>query len=146
MKATAAAKSPSNTDSRDVVVPNDIVARDPIIAPYRAFTDEECASSHPRDFSKVNIEAIMVFSDSCDYATDMQIMMDSLRSENGHRKTVAEDPVSQRIPIYFSQGDLLCPSEYPIPRMSQGAFRIGLEATYKVLAGVDLERVMASRS
>ena len=73
----------------------------------------------------------MVFSDSRGYATDMQIIMDLLRSENGRLKIVAKDPISQRISIYFSQGDLLCPTEHPISRMSQDAFRIGLEATYK---------------
>jgi HAD superfamily hydrolase (TIGR01456 family) len=127
---------------QDIVVPNDIIAWDPTIAPYRVFTDEERATSRPRDFSKINIDAIMVFSDSRDYATDMQIIMDLLRSENGVFGTVAKDPVSQRIPIYFSQGDLLCPTEHPFPRMSQGAFRIGLEAMYKALTGVDLERVV----
>ncbi|KAL2255090.1 hypothetical protein VTK26DRAFT_4152 [Humicola hyalothermophila] len=127
---------------RDVVVPNDIVAWDPSIAPYRVFTDEERATSRPRDFSKTNIEAILVFSDSRDYATDMQIIVDLLRSEDGRLGTVAADPVSRRIPIYFSQGDLLCPTEHPVPRMSQGAFRIGLEAMYKALTGVELERVV----
>lgn len=126
----------------DIIVPNDIVAWDPSIAPYRVFTEEERATSRPRNFSKVNIEAIMVFSDSRDYATDMQIIIDLLRSENGRLGTVAKDPVSQRIPIYFSQGDFLCPTEHPVPRMSQGAFRIGLEAMYKALTGVDLERVV----
>ncbi|KAI1075647.1 HAD-like domain-containing protein [Whalleya microplaca] len=127
---------------KDIVVPNDIVASDASIAPYRVFTEEERASSRPRDFTKVNIEAILVFSDSRDYATDMQIIMDLLQSENGRLGTMAKDPVSQRIPIYFSQGDLLCPTEHWTPRMSQGAFRIGLEAMYKALTGVDLERVV----
>ncbi|KAL1301704.1 hypothetical protein AAFC00_005913 [Neodothiora populina] len=127
---------------KDIVVPNDIVAWDPTIAPYRVFTDEERATSNPRDFSKTRIEAIMVFSDSRDYATDMQIIMDLLRSENGLLHTMAKDPVSQRIPIYFSQGDMLCPTEHPYPRMSQGTFRIGLEAMYKALTGEDLERVV----
>lgn len=127
---------------QDIVVPNDIIAWDPTIAPYRVFTEEERKTSRPRDFSKTNIEAIMVFSDSRDYATDMQIIMDLLRSENGRLGTMAKDPVSQRIPIYFSQGDMLCPTEHPFPRMSQGAFRIGLEAMYKSLTGVELERVV----
>lgn len=126
----------------DIVVPNDIIAWDPTIAPYRVFTDEERKTSRPRDFSKTNIDAIMVFSDSRDYATDMQIIIDLLRSENGRFGTMAKDPVSQRIPIYFSQGDMLCPTEHPFPRMSQGAFRIGLEAMYKSLTGVELERVV----
>ncbi|KAK3934054.1 phosphatidyl synthase [Diplogelasinospora grovesii] len=127
---------------KDIIVPNDIVAWDPSIAPYRVFTEEEKATSRPRDFARCNIDAIMVFSDSRDYATDMQIIVDLLRSENGRLGTLAKDPVSQRIPIYFSQGDMLCPTEHPIPRMSQGAFRIGLEAMYKALTGVDLERVV----
>ncbi|KAH8682630.1 HAD-like domain-containing protein [Xylariales sp. PMI_506] len=127
---------------KDIVVPNDIVAWDESIAPYRQFTAEERATSRPRDFSKTRIEAIMVFSDSRDYATDMQIIMDLLRSENGLLGTMAKDPVSQRIPIYFSQGDMLCPTEHWTPRMSQGTFRIGLEAMYRALTGVDLERVV----
>ncbi|KAI1121948.1 HAD-superfamily hydrolase [Nemania abortiva] len=127
---------------KDVVVPNDIVAWDPTIAPYREFTEYEKAMSRPRDFSKCNIEAILVFSDSRDYATDIQIIMDLLLSENGRLKTRAKDPVSQRIPIYFSQGDVLCPTEHWSPRMSQGAFRIGLEAMYRSMTGVDLERVV----
>ncbi|TKA71215.1 hypothetical protein B0A49_03988 [Cryomyces minteri] len=127
---------------KNIVVPNDIIAWDPTIAPYRVFTPEERATSRPRDFAKTNIGAIMVFSDSRDYATDMHIIMDLLRSENGRLGTVAKDPESQRIPIYFSQGDMLCPTEHPVPRMSQGAFRIGLEAMYKALTGVELERVV----
>jgi len=127
---------------RNIIVPNDIVAWDPTIAPYRVFTEEERATSRPRDFTKICIEAIMVFSDSRDYATDMQIIKDVLRAKNGRLGTVAEDPVAERVPIYFSQGDLLCPTEHPTPRMSQGAFRIGLEAMYKALTGADLERVV----
>ncbi|KAI0188399.1 HAD-superfamily hydrolase [Astrocystis sublimbata] len=127
---------------KDVVVPNDIVAWDPTIAPYREFTEYEKAMSRPRDFSKCNINAILVFSDSRDYATDIQIIMDLLLSVNGRLKTKAIDPVAQRIPIYFSQGDVLCPTEHWTPRMSQGAFRIGLEAMYRSMTGVDLERVV----
>jgi HAD superfamily hydrolase (TIGR01456 family) len=127
---------------RNIVVPNDIVAWDPTVAPYRVFTDEERATSRPRDYTKIKIEAILVFSDSRDYATDMQIIMDLLRSKEGRLGTVADDPISERIPIYFSQGDLLCPTEHRTPRMSQGAFRIGLEAMYKALTGCDLERVV----
>jgi HAD superfamily hydrolase (TIGR01456 family) len=127
---------------KDVVVPNDIVAWDETIAPYRVFGPWERASARPRDFSSMNINAILVFSDSRDYATDMQIIIDLLRSENGRYGTIAKDPVSQRIPIYFSQGDLLCPTEHPIPRMSQGTFRIALEAMYKALTGVELERTI----
>jgi len=42
----------------------------------------------------------------------------------------------------FLPGIPLCPTEHPIPRMSQSAFHIGLEAMYKALTSVDLERVV----
>ena len=128
---------------KDIVVPNDIVAAQPTLSPLKEFfTAEQRATSKPRDFSKVKINAILVFSDSRDYATDLQIIMDLLQSEDGVLGTRAKDPVSRRIPIYFSQGDLLCPTEHPQPRMSQGTFRIALEAIYKSITGVELERVV----
>jgi HAD superfamily hydrolase (TIGR01456 family) len=128
---------------KNIIVPNDIVASQPTLSPLKEFfTAEQRATSTPRDFSKVKINAILVFSDSRDYATDLQIIMDLLQSEDGVLGTRAKDPTSQRIPIYFSQGDLLCPTEHPIPRMSQGTFRIALEAIYKAITGVELERVV----
>ncbi|CAG8957655.1 hypothetical protein HYFRA_00010522 [Hymenoscyphus fraxineus] len=128
---------------KDIVVPNDIYAANETIAPLREhFTAEQRATSSPRDFSKVRINAILVFSDSRDYATDLQIIIDLLLSEDGVLGTKAKDPTKNQIPIYFSQGDLLCPTEHPIPRMSQGTFRIALEAIYKALTGKELERVV----
>ncbi|KKY28300.1 putative phosphatidyl synthase [Phaeomoniella chlamydospora] len=127
---------------KDVVIPHDIMAWDPTIPPFTKLTPEQVAAARPRDFSKCNIDAILVFSDSRDYSSDLQIIMDLLRSENGRFHTVAKDPVSQRIPIYFSQGDLLCPTEHFQPRHSQGTFRIALEAMYKALTGVELDRVV----
>ena len=113
------------------------------ISPLKEFfTDEQRATSTPQDFSKVKIDAILVFSDSRDYATDLQIIMDLLQSQDGVLGTRAKDPVANRIPIYFSQGDLLCPTEHPTPRMSQGTFRIALEAIYKSITGIELERVV----
>jgi HAD superfamily hydrolase (TIGR01456 family) len=132
-----------NYGFKEIIVPNDIVASQSTISPLKEiFTAEQRATSTPRDFSKVKINAILVFSDSRDYATDLQIIMDLLQSEDGVLGTRAKDPTSQRIPIYFSQGDLLCPTEHPIPRMSQGTFRIALEAIYKAVTGAELERVV----
>ncbi|KAG0649625.1 putative CDP-alcohol phosphatidyltransferase class-I family [Hyphodiscus hymeniophilus] len=128
---------------KDIIVPNDIVAAQSTLSPLKEFfTAEQRATSNPRDFSKVKINAILVFSDSRDYATDLQIIMDLLQSEDGVLGTRAKDPTSQHIPIYFSQGDLLCPTEHPQPRMSQGTFRIALEAIFKAITGNELERVV----
>lgn len=126
----------------DIIVPHDIVAWDPTISPFKKLSPSELAAANPRDFSKININAILVFSSSRDYATDLQIIVDLLRSSHGRLGTVASDPVAERIPIYFSQGDLIFPNGHFQPRMSQGAFRIGLEAMYKSLTGLELERVV----
>jgi HAD superfamily hydrolase (TIGR01456 family) len=128
---------------KNIIVPNDIVASVPYISPLKEFwTEEQKATSIVQDFSKVKIDAILVFSDSRDYATDIQIIIDLLLSDGGVLGTVAKDPLANRIPIYFSQGDVLCPTEYPQPRLSQGTFRIALEAIYKSLTGQELERVV----
>lgn len=128
---------------KNIIVPNDIFAAQSTISPLREFfTAEQRATSTPKDFSKININAILVFSDSRDYATDLQIIMDLLTSQDGVLGTRAKDQSKQAIPIYFSQGDLLCPTEHPIPRMSQGTFRIALEAIYKAVTGSELERVV----
>ncbi|CAI7568877.1 unnamed protein product [Penicillium glandicola] len=94
-------------------------------------------------FKTVKFDAIMVFADSRDYQTDFQVIMDLLLAEDGKLLTKAKDPVATRIPIYFSQGDLLMPTDHKgLPRLTQGAFRISVEAQYKTLTGVDLERVV----
>lgn len=126
----------------NVIVPHDIVAWDATILPFKKLTSAERAAANPQDFSKINIDAILVFSSSRDYGTDLQIIMDLLRSSNGRLGTIAADPAAERIPIYFSQGDLVFPTEHFQPRMSQGTFRIGLEAIYKSVTGVELERVV----
>lgn len=132
-----------NYGFKNVVHPKDILAWDPTVSPWRAFTPEERAQARPRDFSKVKFDAILIFADSRDYATDMQLIIDLLLAENGQFLTRAKDPVSSRIPIYFSQGDLVFPTDHKGPaRLTQGAFRIGCEAMYKSLTGVDLERVV----
>jgi len=68
-----------NYGFKNIIVPNDIVASQSTISPLKEFfTAEQRATSTPRDFSKVKINAILVFSDSRDYATDLQIIMDLL--------------------------------------------------------------------
>ena len=132
-----------NYGFRNVVVPKDILAWDPSISPWRHFTEEEKREARPRDFSKMNFDAVLVFADSRDYATDTQIIMDLLMSVDGRLGTRSEDPVATQLPIYFSQGDMVMPTEYKGGvRLTQGAFRIGIEAQWKALTGGELERVV----
>lgn len=128
---------------RNVVVPKDIVAWDPSISPWRHFTEEERKEARPQDFDRVNFDAVLVFADSRDYATDMQIIMDLLTSVDGRLGTRSKDPIETQLPIYFSHGDLIMPTEHKLgPRLTQGAFRIALEAQWKAITGGELERVV----
>ncbi|KAJ5579525.1 HAD-superfamily hydrolase [Penicillium hispanicum] len=127
---------------KNVYHPKDILAWDPTISPCRTFTEEEREQARLEDFSQIKFDAILVFAESRDQMTDFQVIIDLLLSENGQLLTRAKDH-SSHIPIYFSQGDLVCPTEHKgPPRLNLGAFRISLEAQYKALTGKDLERVV----
>lgn len=128
---------------RNIVIPQDIIAWDPTISPYgRPLTEEDMKKVRIQDFDRVNFDAILQFTDSRDYATEMQLIIDLLLSENGRLRTRAKDPTANQIPIYFSHGDLLFQVAHKLPRLTQGAFRVGIEAMYKSLTGGDLERVV----
>jgi HAD superfamily hydrolase (TIGR01456 family) len=132
-----------NYGFKNVVHPKDVLAWDSTVSPWGFFTEADRLEAKPRDFSKIKFDAILFFADSRDYATDFQLIMDLLLSENGQFKTRAKDFTSGRIPIYFSQGDLVFPTDHKgPPRLTQGAFRISLEAQYKAITGVELERVV----
>jgi HAD superfamily hydrolase (TIGR01456 family) len=138
-----ARQAAENYGFRNVAVPKDILAWDPSISPWRHFTEEERKGARPQDFDRVNFDAILVFADSRDYATDMQIILDLLQSENGRLGTKSKDPVATQLPIYFSHGDMVMPTEHKgLPRLTQGAFRIAIEAQWKALTGGNLERTV----
>lgn len=127
----------------NVVLPMDILAWDPNISPWKTWTEKEKKMARPQDFDRVKFDAVLVFADSRDYATDMQLIIDLVMSDNGKIGTRSPNPLESQLPIYFSHGDLVMPTEYKGPvRMTQGAFRIGVEAMFKALTGGDLERVV----
>lgn len=132
-----------NYGFKNVVHPKDILAWDPTVSPWAVFTEQDRAEAKPRDFSKIKFDAVLVFADSRDYQTDFQLIIDLLLADDGKMLTRSEDPVANRIPIYFSQGDLVFPTDHKGPtRLTQGAFRISVEAQYKALTGQELERVV----
>ncbi|KAL4908273.1 hypothetical protein BDW74DRAFT_99113 [Aspergillus multicolor] len=132
-----------NYGFKNVVLPKDIQAWDPTVSPWSTLSEQDRAEAKPRDFSKIKFDAILVFADSRDYQTDFQVIIDLLLSEDGRLLTRAKDLTQGRIPIYFSQGDLIMPTDHKGPtRLTQGLYRISIEAQYKALTGLDLERVV----
>ncbi|GAB5360257.1 hypothetical protein AAMO2058_000612200 [Amorphochlora amoebiformis] len=75
-----------------------------------------------------DFKAILVFTDPSDFFESLQIITDLLLSS---RPGEVEYEKNHRIPIVFSNPDLLWKSQFKFPRFGQGAFRLSLEACYK---------------
>mmetsp|Transcript_14288 Transcript_14288/g.28825 ORF Transcript_14288/g.28825 Transcript_14288/m.28825 type:complete len:457 (-) Transcript_14288:193-1563(-) len=75
-----------------------------------------------------NFQAILVFTDPGDFFEAIQVLTDVLLSS---RPGEVEYEKNHRIPIVFSNPDLLWKTQYAHPRFGQGAFRLSLEACYK---------------
>lgn len=122
---------------RDVVTPGDIIAWKPDCVPFRTLTEEELKSCRPRDFTKVDIQAILVFADSRDWACDQQIIIELLTSVNGRMGTVSKTS-QEGPPLYYSHGDVVWATSYDLPRFGMGALRKCIETLYTESTGKDL--------
>lgn len=119
-----------------VVHPMDILAANRDISPFSSVTDsylKKVAQTH-ESLTETPFDAIMIFSDPKDWATDIQVISDLLNSDGGRlgtlRKYKSETP---SIPIYFSNDDLLWANRYHLNRFGQGAFRIIINSLYSAL-------------
>jgi len=75
-----------------------------------------------------NFKAVFVFTDPSDFFEALQIITDVLLSS---RPGIVEYEPMHRIPLVFSNPDLLWKTQHPFPRFGQGAFRLSFEACYK---------------
>lgn len=122
---------------KDVVLPMDIVRHTPSIAPHHRYSEEQLERmARPElDLSK-KFDAILVFNDPRDMATDLQIVLDLLNSDNGvigTRRSLDQWGEKPSVPIVFSNNDFEWANNYPLPRFGQGAFRMVVERIYKEL-------------
>ena len=75
---------------KDVITPGDIIIDNADTTPFRKLTEEEYKNSRVRNFAEVEIEAIFVFADSRDWASDQQIILNLLMSKRGRLDTRSE--------------------------------------------------------
>ncbi|KAK6507265.1 hypothetical protein TWF481_005713 [Arthrobotrys musiformis] len=127
-----------NYGFKDVVTPGDLIKWKPSVCPFRKLTDEEYKNSKERDFTNVNIEAIFVFADSRDWASDAQIILELLMSKNGRMGTVSESH-TEGPPIFFAHNDVVWSTAYDLTRYGMGALRIMIEALYKASTGKTID-------
>lgn len=122
---------------KDVVTPGDIIKDNADTTPFRKLTQEEWDNSRTRDFSKTVIEAIFVFADSRDWASDQQIILDLLMSKGGVLGTRSET-FDEGPPVFFSHNDVVWSASHDLTRLGMGALRVSLEAMYKAVTGKTL--------
>ncbi|KAF2816952.1 HAD-superfamily hydrolase [Mytilinidion resinicola] len=123
---------------KDVVTPGDIIKDNQDTTPFRKLTKEEYENSRARNFAKVEIEAIFVFADSRDWASDQQIILDLLMSKNGRLGTRSET-FDEGPPVFFSHNDVVWSASHDLTRIGMGALRVSLEAMFKAVTGKNLE-------
>ncbi|KAI9474286.1 MAG: HAD hydrolase [Benjaminiella poitrasii] len=125
---------------KEAVVPNDIMHWNNSSWPYSTATsDLDMLTDSAIDFEKSPIHAVMVFHDTFDWGRDLQIMLDALCSKDGILGTRKDDYSVQDVPLYWSNNDLIWSTDFPAPRLGQGAFKVTLEALYKKLTGHELK-------
>lgn len=125
---------------QDVVTPGDILKWDPSVSPYRTLSEEELESSRDRDFSKTSIDAIFVFADSREWASDQQIILELLMSKNGVMGTVSET-FEDGPEIFFAHNDFVWSTNYNLNRYGMGALRVSIAALYEEHTGKKLTKV-----
>ncbi|KAH9894895.1 HAD-like domain-containing protein [Cubamyces lactineus] len=137
----------------------DVLAWKPEVWPFHELTPEERASAKPVDFTQTPISAIFVFHDPRNWSLDIQVIIDVIRARGviggpyldtpdtadqqplpqDARKHQAEEPHGKDenapIELVFCNPDLLWKSDFPQPRLGQGAFREAFQAVYKGLVG-----------
>lgn len=124
---------------KNVYTPLDILKWNPAVSPYHDLTEEElvCCKSDV-DFSKISIDAILVFADSRNWAADQQIILELLLSDNGvmgtESKTQGNGPE-----IYFAHSDFIWATNYKLSRYGMGALQVSIAALYKEHTGHELK-------
>jgi len=114
----------------------DIKAWNPDVWPFHDLTPEERTCARPIDFSTTPISAIFVFHDPRNWALDVQVMVDVIQSRGivGRPRPV-DGATATPVEVIFCNPDLLWRSEFPRPRLGQGAFREAFQAVFKALTG-----------
>lgn len=123
---------------KDVITPGDIIKYNADTTPFRQLTEQEYRNSRERDLSQVDIEAIFVFADSRDWASDQQIILDLLMSKNGRLGTRSEN-FNEGPPVFFSHNDVVWSTSHDLTRIGMGALRVSLEAMFKAVTGKELK-------
>lgn len=123
---------------KNVYTPLDVLKWNPAVSPYHDLTEDEEKCCKKADFSKIKIDAILVFADSRNWAADQQIILELLLSKQGvmgtQSKTFDEGPA-----IYFAHSDFIWATNYKLSRYGMGALQVSIAALYREHTGKELK-------
>lgn len=126
---------------KNVYTPLDIMKWDPSVTPYYQLNEEDlkyCEYDDKVDFSKIKIDAIMVFADSRNWAADQQIILELLMSKNGYMGTIS-DNFEDGPPIYFAHSDFVWATNYKLVRYGMGALQVSIAALFREHTGKEMK-------
>ncbi|KAE9408605.1 HAD-superfamily hydrolase [Gymnopus androsaceus JB14] len=115
----------------------DVLAWNSSVWPFTHLPESDIVSARKVDFSRTPISAIFVFHDPRNWGADVQIMCDIIQSGGIIGNHYVDEKTRQNNPIQviFCNPDLIWQSDFPRPRLGQGAFRESFQAVYKMLTG-----------
>ncbi|KIK68923.1 hypothetical protein GYMLUDRAFT_91330 [Collybiopsis luxurians FD-317 M1] len=122
---------------RKAYTTTDVLAWKSSIWPFIHVSESDLACAKRTDFSRTPISAVFVFHDPRNWGVDVQIMCDVIQS-GGILGNPYVDPATQRakgVQVVFCNPDILWKSDFPRPRLGQGAFRESFQAVFKTLTG-----------
>ncbi|RKU49476.1 hypothetical protein DL546_007977 [Coniochaeta pulveracea] len=125
---------------RDVITPGDIIKANSATAPFRKLSEEDAAASRDllaegyKSLKDVVVEAVFVFADSRDWASDLQIIMDVAMSQGGRLETRSHT-FEEGPPIYFSHNDVVWSAAHEHVRLGMGALRRIVEVVFEECTG-----------
>lgn len=114
-----------NYGFKEAVSPATLHAENPFIYPKKP-TPKKATSTA---LSPTPIAAAFVFHDPVDWGLDIQILLD----------VIHVDGCKQAIPFYACNADLVYNTDYPQPRITQGAFLEAFRHLYELTTGSSLE-------
>lgn len=127
---------------KNVFTSTDIMRWNPSVTPYYELTEDDlkhCINDEVYDFSKIKIDAILVFADSRNWAADQQIILELLMSDNGYMGTISKDNFNNGPSIYFAHSDFVWSTNYNLVRYGMGALQVSIAALYKEHTGKEMK-------
>ncbi|KAG4437129.1 hypothetical protein IFR05_007391 [Cadophora sp. M221] len=143
---------------KKVITSADLITATPAVSPFdemHGYYFKNTARALPATMnstcsqSGVQVSAIFIYSSPREWYLDLQVITDLLLSESGIFGTVSSKNNNPDLPnkgylqdgqpkLYFANPDVTYATQYHLPLICQGTFKLALEGMWKGLAGTEL--------